>query len=127
MTMSSNLANKLANATLRNTAYTSPASVYASLYSTAPTATTSGTELTGNGYSRQVTTFASPANGISSSNVAVTFGPATGNAWPTVTAVGITDASTAGNIMYFNTIAGRNIKVGDSLVFGTGNITITLT
>ena len=126
MTTSYNLANKLVNATLGNITYTSPASVYASLYSTAPTANTSGTELTGNGYARQVTTFASAANGIASSNAVVTFGACTGNNWPTVIAVGIVDASTAGNIMYFNTISGRNIQVGDSLVFGTGNITITL-
>lgn len=127
MTTSYNLANQLVNATLGNITYTSPASVYASLYSTAPTANTSGTELTGNGYSRQVTTFSSAANGISSSNVTVTFGPCTGNNWPVVTAVGIVDASTSGNIMYFNTISGRNIKVGDSLVFDTGNISVSLT
>ena len=127
MTTSTTLANQLLNATLGNVTYTSPASVYASLYSTAPTANTSGTELTGNGYARQVTTFSSAANSITNSNVTVTFGPCTGNNWPTVTAVGITDASTAGNIMYFNPIAGRNINVGDSLVFGSGNITITLT
>ena len=127
MTTSTTLANQLLNATLGNVTYTSPASVYASLYSTAPTANTSGTELTGNGYARQVTTFASAANGIASSNVVVTFGPCTGNNWPTVTAVGITDASTAGNIMYFSTVVNRNISVGDSLVFGSGSIAITLT
>lgn len=127
MTTSTTLANQLLNATLGNVTYTSPASVYASLYSTAPTANTSGTELTGNGYARQVTTFSSAANSITNSNVTVTFGPCTGNNWPTVTAVGITDASTAGNIMYFSTVVNRNISVGDSLVFGSGSIAITLT
>lgn len=126
MPMTYNLANKLADATLRNTTYTSPAAVYAALYSVAPTASTAGTELTGNGYSRQLTTFSAAANGAVSSNVAVTFGAASGNNWPTIVAVGIVDASTSGNIMYFNTISGRNIKIGDSLTFDSGNIVINI-
>ena len=124
--MSDDLANKLANATLRNTSYTGPGNVYASLYSVAPTANTSGTELTGNGYSRQLTTFSAPSGGDASSNVTITFGAATGNNWPTVVAVGIVDASTSGNLMYYSTIAGRNVKIGDSLIFDSGNITITI-
>lgn len=127
MAMTNSLANQIANATIRNTSYTSPASVYASLYSVAPTANTAGTELTGNGYSRQLTTFSAPSAGAAASNVAVTFGAATGNNWPTVVAVGIVDASTSGNLMYFNTISGRNIKIGDSLVFDSGNIIISIT
>jgi hypothetical protein len=118
--------NAWLNATLRNTAYTSPTTVYASLYSTAPTASTSGTELTGNGYSRQLTTFSSPSAGSASSNVAVTFGPATGNSWPTVVAVGIVDASTSGNILFYQTIANSTIRVGSSLNFASGAITVTI-
>ena len=126
MPMTYNLANKLANATLRNQSYTSPANVYAALYSTAPTVSTSGTELTGNGYARVLTTFASPANGAASTNSATTFGPCTTNNWLTVTAFGIVDASTGGNIMYFKPISGRNIKVGDSFTIDSGNLTITI-
>jgi hypothetical protein len=126
MPMTNYLANSVANAVLRNTSYTSPASVYATLYSTAPTVSTSGTELTGNGYARQLTTFAAPSAGVTSSNVAVTFGAATGNNWPTVVAFGIADASTSGNILFYKTISARNIKVGDTLVIDTGDITITI-
>lgn len=124
--MTYNLANKLANATVANVAYTSPANVYTALYSTAPTVSTSGTEITGNGYSRQLTTFGTPTDGSISSTANVSFS-CTGNAWPTVIAIGITDASTSGNIMYFQTIAGRNILVGDTLTFGSGNITVSIT
>lgn len=127
MAMTNYLANAIANATLRNTSYTSPANVYASLYTTAPTASTGGTELTGNGYSRVNVTFSAPANGSASSNVTATFGPASGNAWTGVVAFGITDASTSGNLLYYQTIATRNVKVGDTLTFGSGNVTITLT
>ena len=126
MPMTNYLANQLANATLRNTSYTSPANVYAALYSVAPTANTAGTELTGNGYARQLTTFTAPSAGSASSNVTVTFGAASGNNWPTVVAVGIVDASTSGNLMYFNTISGRNVKIGDSVVFDSGKITIVI-
>ena len=126
MPMTYQLANQLANATLRNQSYTSPANVYAALYSTAPTVSTSGTELTGNGYARVQATFSNPANASMTTNANVTIGPCTGNAWPTVVSFGIVDASTAGNIMYFKNISGRNIAVGDSFVIDGGNLTITI-
>jgi hypothetical protein len=126
MAMTNFLANQIANATLRNTSYTSPASVYGALYTTAPTASTSGTELSGNGYSRVALTFDTPANGSASTSASATFGPASTAAWTGVKAVGVCDASSGGNILYYQTIATRNVKVGDSLVFGTGNVTISL-
>ena len=126
MPMTYDLANKLANATLRNQSYTSPATVYAALYSTAPTVSTSGTEITGNGYARVSTTFSNPANGSITTSGTITIGPCTGNAWPTVTAFGICDASTSGNIMYFKGISGKNIAVGDSFVIDGGNLTIAI-
>jgi hypothetical protein len=126
MPMTNFLANSMANATLRNTSYTSPANVYCALYSTAPTASTAGTELTGNGYSRQLTTFSAPSAGVAASNVAVTFGAASGNNWPAVVAIAVVDASTSGNILYFNNIATRLINIGDSLVVDSGNLIITI-
>jgi len=127
MSMTFNLANQIANTTLRNQSYTSPTTVYAALYTTPPTANTSGTELSGSGYSRQAITFANPVDGSISSNVSITFGPVTGSAWTGVKSVGIVDASTSGNLMYFQNIANRNVLVGDSLIFGTGNVTVSLT
>jgi len=123
--MTNYLANQIGNATLTGATYTSPANVWASLYSTAPTANTSGTELTGNGYSRQSITFSSAANGVVTSNVAVTFTNSTA-AWPTIVAFGITDASTSGNLLYYKTIAARNVQLNGNVVLGSGNVTITL-
>lgn len=125
--MSNYLSNKLANATLRNTSYSSPAAVYVALYSTAPTASTAGTELSGNSYSRQSVTFSAPSAGSASSNVAVNFGPATGNNWLTVKGMAIVDASSTGNILYFQTTTSQNVLTGKTLTYGSGNITITLT
>ena len=126
MALTNYLENALLNATVRNTTYTSPATVYLALYSVAPTASTSGTELSGSGYSRQAITFNAPSGGSVTSNVTVTFGPATGN-WSTINATAVVDASTSGNIMYFTTTASQNILSGSSLVIGSGNVSITLT
>jgi hypothetical protein len=125
MPMTNYLANAVANAALRNRSYSSPANVYASLYSTAPTVSTAGTEIVGNGYSRQLATFGAPTAGAVSSNANVTFS-CTGNAWPTVVAFAITDASTSGNIMFFQGISPRNINVGDDFNIDSGNLTITI-
>lgn len=125
MPMTYNLANKLANATVANVSYSTPSTVYTALYSVAPTVSTSGTELTGNGYARQATTFGTPTDGTISSTGNVSF-TATGNWSPTV-AVAIVDASTSGNIMYFQTIATRVVNSGDTLTFAAGDITVVIT
>ena len=126
MALTNYLENALLNATVRNTTYTSPATVYLALYSVAPTASTAGTELSGSGYSRQAITFNAPSGGAVTSNVTVTFGPATAN-WSTINATAVVNASTGGNIMYFTPTAGQNILSGSSLVIGGGNVSIVLT
>lgn len=125
MPISNDLANKLANATVRNVSYTSPATVYVALYSTAPTASTSGTELSGSGYTRESVTFAAPSAGSVASNVAVSFGPATAD-WTAAVAMAVTDASTGGNIMWFKSIATQVVKNGNTLDLDSGDITITI-
>ena len=125
MAMSNYLENKLLEAVVKNTTYTSPATVYLALYSTAPTDSTGGTELSGSGYSRQAITFASASNGSIASNVSVTFGAASAN-WSTIVATGVVDASSGGNILFYKTTPGRNVKSGDSLVVASGDVTITL-
>lgn len=125
MPISNDLANKLANATVRNVSYTSPASVYVALYSAAPTASTSGTELSGSGYTREVVTFSAPSAGVVASNVAVSFGAATAD-WLPAVAMATVDASTGGNIMWFKSIATQLVKNGDTLDLDSGEITITI-
>lgn len=125
MPISNDLANKLANATVRNVSYSSPATVYVALYSTAPTAATSGTELSGSGYTRESVTFDTPVAGAVASNVAVSFGPATAD-WTAAVAMAVTDASTSGNIMWFKNIATQVVKNGNTLDLDSGDITITI-
>ena len=63
--MSNFLENALINATLRNTTYTSVATIYVALYTSDPTDADTGTEVTGGSYARTSVTFAAPSNGVS--------------------------------------------------------------
>ena len=89
--LSNYLENALINATLRNTAYSSPATVYAALFTSDPTDAGSGTEVSGGSYARKAITFGAPSNGASTNSGAVEFDQATGN-WGTITHFGIYDA-----------------------------------
>lgn len=127
MSASNYLEDALLNATLANVAYTSPANVYLALYSTAPTDSSSGTELTGNGYSRQLTTFTvNTGNGIANSSANVSF-TASGNNWPTVLGWAIVNANTSGNILYYSTLTpSQTVLDGNTLTINTGNIRISM-
>lgn len=124
--MSNFLENALINATLRNTSYTSPATVYLALYTTDPTDADTGTELSGNGYARQAITFGAPSNGVSTNSAAIDFPQATGS-WGTVAYVGIRDASTAGNLLYHTALdVSKTIATGDVFRVAIGSLSVTL-
>lgn len=125
--MSNYLENALINATLRNTTYTSPSTVYVGLYTTDPTDAGTGTEVSGGSYARQSVTFAAPSDGVSASNAAVEFPQATGS-WGTVTHIGILDASTSGNLLYHTALdVSKAIDTGDIFKIASGSLTVTLT
>lgn len=124
--MSNYLENALINATLRNTSYTSPATVYVGLYTTDPGEGNTGTEVSGGSYARTAVTFGAPSNGVSTNSASVTFPTATGT-WGTVTHVGILDASTSGNLLYYTALdASKSIASGDVFTISTGNLSVTL-
>lgn len=124
--MSNFLENALINATLRNTSYTSPATVYLALYTTDPTDADTGTELSGNGYARQAITFGAPSNGVSTNSAAIDFPQATGS-WGTVAYVGIRDASTAGNLLYHTALdVSKTIDTGDVFRVAIGSLSVAL-
>jgi len=111
----------------RNTALTSPASVWMELYTVAPTDAGGGTVVTGGGYSRQQITFGAASGGAISNTTAVDF-TASGSAYSgDVVAVGIFDASTGGNLLAWDTITAATIADGDTLSFAIGDIDLTLT
>ena len=124
--MSNYLETALVNATLRNTAYTSPATVYAALFTTDPTDAGSGTEVTGGSYARTAITFGSPSNGVTTNSADVTF-PTCTVAWGTVTHMAIYDASTSGNLLYHTPLdASKTVDSGDIFKISSGNLSVTL-
>jgi len=124
--MSNFLENALINATLRNTTYTSVATVYVSLWTSDPTDAGSGTEVSGGSYARTAVTFGAPANGVTTNNADVTFPTATGS-WGTVGWIGINDASTSGNLLYHTALdTAKAIDSGDIFKIVSGNLSVTL-
>jgi hypothetical protein len=124
--MSNFLENALINATLRATTYTSPATVYVSLWTTDPTDAGSGTEVSGGSYARTAVTFGAPSNGVSTNSADVTFPTATAS-WGTVGWIGINDALSSGNLLYHSPLdASKTIDTGDIFKISTGNLSVTL-
>jgi hypothetical protein len=130
MTAFSNfLENKILDHTLRGAsgAYTAPTTVYVGLFTSSPTDAASGAEVSGGSYVRQAITFGTAASNGSISNTAtVTFPTATGN-WGTISHIGIYDALTSGNLLYWGAVTqSKIITSGDTFSITTGNLTITL-
>jgi hypothetical protein len=125
--ISNYLENALLNATLRNTTYTSPTTVYAALFTTDPTDAGSGTECTGSGYARKAITFAAPSNGVTTNSAAACeFDQATGS-WGTISHFAIFDALTTGNMLYYGALTtSKTIESGDVFKFATSSVTVTL-
>ncbi len=124
--MSNFLENALINATLRNTTYTSVATVYVSLWTSDPTDAGSGTEVSGGSYARTAVTFGAPSNGVTTNSADVTFPTATGS-WGTVGWIGINDALTTGNLLYHSPLdVSKTVTSGDIFKISTGNLSVTL-
>lgn len=125
--MSNYLENALINATLRNTSYTSVATIYVALYTADPTdADLTANEVSGGSYARTAVTFAAPSNGVSLNSGDVTF-PTCTAAWGTVTHIGLRDASTAGNLLYHSALDdSKSVGIGDVFKITTGNLSVTL-
>ncbi|WP_339292736.1 hypothetical protein MKY48_08710 [Paenibacillus sp. FSL W8-0187] len=144
MNMSNYLATALLNQVFRNTAYTRPAKVYIALYTSNPTAADTGQEVSGGGYIRQEVTFGAPT----SENYQI-FHPTTGQQvtvqkrtiknsadivmptatadWGQITHMGVRDAATGGNLLYFGALeTPRSILLNDIFKILTGQIVCTL-
>lgn len=107
---------------------TRPTSWYVALYTAAPSDSGGGTEVSGNGYSRQSVTFdaATSPGGTTSNTGAVSFTASGGN-WGSITHIGIFDASTSGNLLWHGSMtASKTVNDGDTLEFSIGNIDLTI-
>ena len=120
------LRNELLDHAFRNSAYTPPATVYIGLYTSATGAGGTGTEVSGNGYTRKAMAFDASVSGAIDNTAAVEFPTATGT-WGTVSHIGIYDASTAGNLLAYAALTtSKSIASGDVFRIPTGDIDITL-
>jgi len=103
----------------------SPSAVYLALATASFNDDASGTELSGNNYSRQAITFGSASSGSISNNAAVEFPAATGNQG-TISHFAIFDAASSGNMLFHGAFAsGKLIESGDILKVAVGSLTIT--
>lgn len=124
--LSNYLEAALLNAVLRNIPYTSPATVYLALYKSDPTDADTGTEVSGGGYARQPVTFTAPSNGQVSNSADVIFPVATAD-WGTVTHVGIRDAATGGNLLWYGPLqVSKTILINDQLIIKAGDLVVSL-
>lgn len=120
------LENKLLDHVLNNASFTSPTTVYVGLFTAAPTDTTSGTEVSGGSYARQILSVTTASSGVVTSDADITFPQATGS-WGTIVALGIHDALSSGNLlMYTDLTTSKVIETGDILKVSSGSLTVTL-
>ena len=102
---------------------TRPTAWFVALYSAAPSDAGGGTELSGYGYARQSVDFGSDG---AANTADVTF-TASGGDWANATHIGLFDASTSGNLLWHGALtAAKQIDDGDSIVFGPGDIDLSL-
>lgn len=127
------LENKVLDHVLKNTAYTSPSTVYLGLFKNDSTNAAANLEsgvltdeVSGGAYTRKAITFATASAGASASNATVQFDAATAD-WGTVTHIAILDASTSGNVLFWGALtASKVVSTGDTFQVSSGNLTITL-
>ncbi len=106
--------NAILDEVFRNVGYTPPVTVYAALFTVAPTVAGGGTEVTGGGYARQAITFGAASGGVVSNSNTPTW-TASGANYGTVVAVGYFDASSGGNLLAFDAFTGVVVNDGNTI------------
>lgn len=150
--MSDYLENAILDHIFGNSTYTTPTTLYVALFNgtydgtdaqvgnltEVPYSLTSGPPGS-SGYARVAVTFGAASSGAISNTADITFGPAAGfvPVWGgSITAIGIYDAqgpdfnnpsNPSGNLLFHaNLSSAKSVSSGDSLVIGTGALTISL-
>jgi hypothetical protein len=128
--LSNYLENKIIDWLLRGQAFTPPTDVYVGLFTVTPSDTGGGTEVSGGSYARvQVasslanwagtqsagsTDASSGTGGTTSNNGSITFPAPTAN-WGTIVAIGVFDASTSGNLLFWGALTvNKTVNDGDA-------------
>ena len=111
--------------------FTKPTNTYLALFTVSPGETASGTEVASSGgYGRQVITWGAANAGAISNSAVIRFPAGSSMAstnWGTVVALGIFDALTSGNLLWYGVLPSSvTINSGDSYTIQTGGLTLTL-
>ena len=123
--MSDYLENEILDHILGTGSYTMPSAVYVGLATGSFGDDASGSELTGNNYSRVSASFSAASGGTTSNSSAVEFAAATGS-WGSVSHFGIFDAASSGNLLIHGAFsAAKTIASGDILRIAAGDLDVT--
>lgn len=115
--------NKVLDHLMGTTTFTKP-TTYVALYTTAPTDSSAGTEVTGGSYARIAGSWDAASGGATANSGNLDF---TGMPACTVTAVGVLDNSTGGNLLVYGTLtSSKTLDAGDTLRIATGDLDITI-
>lgn len=126
MSLSDYLENKILEHVFKNTSYTSPTTVYASLHSADPGETGADELAVADGYARQSCAFAAASSGSIANSGTVTF-TNTGSAWSAATHFAIWDASSSGNCLGVGALAAsKTVGAADTASFAAGALVVTL-
>lgn len=122
--------NKVLDYNFGITSYTPPATQYFALSTTAPDISGgSFTEPSSGAYARVAltnnkTNWGTAASGLLTNSTAVTFAESTAS-WGTILAVGIFDALTSGNLLWYDVLTpSRTIASATTVLFAIGSITV---
>ena len=127
MDFSNYLADKLIDATVRNTPYDTPEKVWVALYTTDPTKADVGVEVKEPSYNRQEVVMSLPVDGKSENLAQIDFSEATSN-WGLVSHIGIRDEAYDGNLLYFTELENaKDILSGDQFKINVDKLKLTLT
>lgn len=123
--MTDYLEDALLNEVFRGINFAAPATVYAALFTAAPSDAGGGTEVSGGSYARTAVTFGAPSPAGTIKNSAdVTFPTATAN-WGTITHFAIFDAASAGNMLVWGALTqSKVVNSGDIFKFLTNDLVI---
>lgn len=122
------LENALLDHTLGGSTFSQPGTLYLGLYTadTGLETNNPSAEVSGGSYARKAITFGAASGGSADSAATVTFDAATAN-WGTITHVAITDATSAGNVLFHGAVTtSKTIESGDTFQVSAGNLTISL-
>lgn len=124
------LEGKLIDYVLRDGVFASPTNVYIGLFTASPSDVGGGTEVSGGAYARKTLTggFNPAASGTTSNTADIVFVTSTG-VWGSVTSLGIFDALSGGNLLFYGDFTGGPIQIdtGDTLTIPAGGLDVSLT